>query len=168
MWDKLASEVCFDKNRVFAGGNSSGAWWSNELGCKYAGDPTRPIRGIMPNTGGLPSEPQYKPTCTTKPMSGMWVHEIDDGTNPFSGNKYAIARAMMVNGCTMGNSFDNATLDPFPGGPAECKMIKGCPALYPLVVCPLNGNGHGSHENIVNPGVSTYLQMFQKAPFLTP
>jgi len=171
MYDKLAQEFCFDRNRVFVGGNSSGAWWSNELGCKYAGDATRPVRGIFPNTGGLPDQPQYKPTCTNKPMAGMWSHEVNDTTNPFTGNKYAIARAMMVNGCTIGNSFDNTMFEDFPIGgnnpPNTCRRIKGCPELYPLVVCPLPGNGHGSHDNVVNPGASTFIKMFSAGEFIS-
>lgn len=169
-YDKLNAELCFDRNRVFAGGNSSGAWWSNELGCKYAGDPERPIRGIIPNTGGLPTEAQFVPTCTTAPMSGMWVHEINDNTNPFSGNKVAIQRAMSRNSCTMGTNFDNATLAPFdiPGVAANtCKRIQGCDPLYPLVVCDLPGNGHGSHDNIVNPGASTYIKLFSAGALKT-
>lgn len=171
LYDKLAASICFDKNRVFASGNSSGSWFSNELGCKYAGDPTRPVRGIMPNTGGLPTEAKYVPTCTTKPMAGMWVHEINDMTNSFTGNKVAIARAMAVNGCTIGNGYDNTMFDDYPigGGQAAnvCKKIKGCPELYPLVVCALPGSAHGSHDNVTNPGFSTFLKMFSAGTFIT-
>jgi poly(3-hydroxybutyrate) depolymerase len=170
LYKKLSQTVCFDRNRVFASGNSSGAWFSNELGCKYAGHPEYPVRGIMPNTGGLPAEPQYKPTCTDKPMAGMWVHETGDPVNGFAGNKYAIARAMMVNGCTMGTDYDTATFDPWPvdGRPAnECRKMQGCPELYPIVVCPLNGNGHGGHGETVNPSGKKFLEMFTMPPFLT-
>ncbi len=169
LYDKLNMGVCFDRNRVFSGGDSSGSWFANEVGCKYAGDATRPIRGIMPNTGGLPNEAKWKPTCTDKPLSGIWIHEVGDSDNAFSGNKYAIARAMVVNKC-QANSYDeiNTPVDPMMGGPAACKQIKGCPELYPLFVCPLPGTNHQSHPDTVNPAVSTYLQLFQKAPFLTP
>jgi hypothetical protein len=171
LWDKLALTLCFDKNRVFASGNSSGAWFSNEVGCKYAGDPVHPIRGIMPNTGGLPTEPQYVPTCTTKPMAGMWIHEINDTTNPFSGNIVAIDRAMRVNGCT-GTTYNGAMFDDFPiggGNPATtCKKIRGCPDIAPLVVCALPGNGHGSHDNVANPGFSTFIKLFSAPPLITP
>jgi len=40
--------------------------------------------------------------------------------------------------------------------------------LYPLVVCPLNGNGHGSHDDVVNPAVSYFLKSFNMPPLLTP
>jgi poly(3-hydroxybutyrate) depolymerase len=167
LWDLLSTTVCFDKNRVFAGGNSSGAWFSNEVGCKYAGDATRPIRGIMPNTGGLPTDAKYVPTCTTHPMAGFWSHETGDTTNPFAGNIVAMNRALGVNGCTpMGVTYNSATtanaFDPFPvgGDTTSCKKYKGCPELYPMVVCPLAGNGHNSHDNIVDPGWPAFLSLF--------
>jgi hypothetical protein len=177
LYDQLAATLCFDRNRVFAAGNSTGASFSNELGCKYAGDATRPVRGIMANTGGLPTDPRYVPTCTSKPMAGMWVHELGDPTNPFLFTKVAIARAMKVNGCTIGTGYDDASFDLFPigtsinGPPANatsCERIKGCPDLSPLVVCPLPGNAHASHDDVVIPGFSTFFNLFENPPLLTP
>jgi poly(3-hydroxybutyrate) depolymerase len=171
LWDKLADELCFDKNRVFASGNSSGAWIANEVGCKYAGDAVHPIRAIMPNTGGLPDQTQYRPTCTTQPMAGMWVHEVNDQTIPFTGNQYAITRAMQVNGCPGGN-YAGATWDDFPigGGNADatCRKMRGCPELYPLVVCPLVGNAQSAHDSVTNPGFSTFIKMFSAGALITP
>jgi poly(3-hydroxybutyrate) depolymerase len=168
--DTLKNQFCYDENRVFAAGNSSGSWLANELACKYSGNTAGyAVRGIIANTGGLPTEPQFRPTCTNKPMSGMWVHETGDAENPFSGAKAAINRAMTVNGCS-GNNYDTAQFLDYPiggGNPNNiCKQIKGCPTLYPLVVCELPGNGHGSHDNIVNPGGSTYLTKFLNPPFV--
>ncbi len=173
LYDKLADKLCFDRNRVFAAGFSTGAWFTNELGCKYAGDAKRPVRGIMPNTGGLPDNPAYAPTCTKSPMAGMWVHEDGDVNNPWANNKLAIKRAMAVNGCTIGTSYDDPLLElvDFPiggGNPAStCKKIVGCPELYPLVVCLIHGTQHVGHESIVNPGFATFLKLFEAAPFLT-
>ena len=107
-------------------------------------------------------------------MAGMWVHEIMDTTNGFAGNKFAIARAMKVNKCT-NDSYDAAVtagmLENFPigGGKPDdtCKKIKGCPDLYPLVVCALPGKAHASHDDVVNPGFSTFLKMFEGGAFLT-
>jgi hypothetical protein len=171
LYDKLSSELCFDRNRVFSAGFSTGAWFTNELGCKYAGDATRPVRGIMPNTGGLPSEPQFEPTCTNKPMTGMWVGQVGDVNNPWAGNEFAISRAMKVNGCAQ-SSYDQATYVDFPIGGNNaantCKKIVGCPDLYPLVVCALPGTAHSSNDSVVNPGFATFLKMFEAAPYLTP
>jgi hypothetical protein len=173
LYDMLGGTLCFDRNRVFSAGNRSGAWLSNELGCKYAGDATRPIRGIMPRAGGLPTDPRYVPTCTDKPMAGMWVYEISDGTNPFTGSIVAMNRALMVNGCTpAGVTFQTATFDPFPISATDstsCKKFKGCPDLYPLVVCPLLGiSQDGTNDSVVNPGWSTFITLFENPPLLTP
>jgi poly(3-hydroxybutyrate) depolymerase len=170
LWDKLAAKLCFDKNRVFSGGNSSGAWFSNEVGCKYAGDPVHPMRAAMPNTGGLPMEAMYKPTCTTKGMAGIWVHGTGDPTNPFTGNIYAMNRALGVNGCTpAGVTYQTATFDPFPiqGNANACKRYKGCNELFPTVVCPLPLNDHGSHDDVVNPAWVAFIKLFQAPPLLT-
>jgi hypothetical protein len=168
VWDRLAGQLCFDQNRVFASGNSSGAWFSNEVGCKYAGDAMHPIRGIMPNTGGLPSQPMYKPTCTNNPMSGIWMGETMDPENAFSNNIFAIERAMVVNKCTMTN-YNAANTDPWPvGGDMTCKKVRGCPELYPLIVCLIPGSGHNGHDSLANPAFAQYLGLFTKAPLLTP
>jgi hypothetical protein len=171
LYDRLAVQLCFDRNRVFAAGNAGGAMLASELGCKYAGDPTRPIRGVVANDGGL-TAPQYLPTCTTTPTAGLWANQRGATHRPFTQAMAAIARAMKVNGCTIGTGFLDAQFDSFPiggGNPdTTCQMIKGCPALYPLVVCALPGNSDSSNDAIANPGFSTFLELFSAAPLLTP
>lgn len=161
--DWLDTRFCFDRNRVFASGNSSGAWWGNELACIYSGHATYPIRGIGVNTGGLPPEGPTGPTCVDNPMSGLWIHAVNDTVNPFSGNIRAIERAMTVNGCES-TDYANAPKVDYPIGgnnqPDTCKLISGCPAEYPLVVCALPGNDHDSHDSVANPAITTYLNGF--------
>lgn len=173
LYDKLATQLCFDRNRVFAGGDSSGGWWANEMGCKYAGDDTRPIRGVLTNNAGLPTESRSVPTCTAKPMAGFWVYEFDDTSASFStGSRVPIARAMKVNECTPGISVDTAEVDDFPiggGNPATtCKQIRGCPPLYPLVFCRLPRTNFGNHDAVYNPGASTFLKQFSTGAFIAP
>jgi poly(3-hydroxybutyrate) depolymerase len=175
LYDRLAAKLCFDRNRVFVAGTRNGATMANELACKYAGDRARPIRGVLANNSGLPTEPAQLPTCSREPMGGMWIQEVNDpgGTNlPFSSTKAAVARAMKVNGCTMGTGFDDALFESFPIGSLNsdttCKKIVGCPALTPLVVCALPGSGGGAHDNVANPGFSTFITLFMNAPLLTP
>jgi hypothetical protein len=68
---------------------------------------------------------------------------------------------MQVNGCTIGTDYDSAEFESYPiggGNPATtCKKLKGCPAEYPLVVCPIEGNSHSTHDTIVNPGFATFI-----------
>jgi poly(3-hydroxybutyrate) depolymerase len=169
LYDLLDTKLCFDHNRVFAAGNSSGAWFSNEIGCKYAGDAKRPIRGIMPNTGGLPTDiPSAMPTCSSKPLSGIWMGESMDTENDFVHNKAAMSRAMMVNGCT-GTDIDKATFVDFPAGNSAiaCKKVVGCPDLYPIVMCLKDGKEHAGHDDSANPAFSTFVQQFSKGAFIT-
>jgi poly(3-hydroxybutyrate) depolymerase len=154
--DVVRNSFCVDNDLVFASGNSTGSAIANQLGCKYAGDANYPVRGVLANTGGLSTTAAHVPTCSSAPMAGMWVHEVGDAVNPFAGTKTAVARAMAVNGCTIGTDYDTASLVDYPiggGNPdTTCQQIEGCPADQPLVVCALPGSGHGSHDSVVNPG----------------
>jgi hypothetical protein len=159
--DTLKTELCYDENRVFASGNARGAWLANELGCKYAGNTEGyAIRGIASNSGGLPTDPTWVPTCTTAPMAGMWVWQTGHIASS-SGSKEGIRRAMEVNGCTPGTTYDDATYEDYPVGGGypddTCKKMLGCPADYPLVACELPGENYGSHEQLVNPGFATFI-----------
>jgi poly(3-hydroxybutyrate) depolymerase len=172
LYDKLNEELCFDRHRVFGSGNSSGSWMANELGCKYAGDPVRPIRGVVTNTGGLPDQTAYRPTCTNAGMAGMWVYEAGESgqAGPYA-ERRAIARAMPLNGCTA-TTLDIAKFEAFPvnyaPSDALCQRMLDCDPLYPIVTCMLPGNGHGSHDAVVNPGFSTFLKLFSQVPLAPP
>jgi hypothetical protein len=161
--DKLKTEVCYDQNRVFASGTGSGANLANELACKYAGNTAGyAIRGAASHNGSLPTEAKFAPTCSGAPMAGMWVDHVTDG-DAFATYPYPIARAMKVNHCTMGTGLGDAPLVDFPIGGGKptstCKMILGCPAEYPLVVCLLPVSGaSSSDEDVVDPGFATFLQ----------
>jgi polyhydroxybutyrate depolymerase len=163
--DKLKTQLCYDENRVYVSGTSSGAWLANELACKYAGDAHgHAIRAVAVNQGGLPTEPQFRPTCSEKPVAGAFVYAIDDIGASFAGPKVAIAHTMKINGCTS-TSFDEAqSKDEFmpydvPGVAAGiCKRITGCLEQYPVVVCPLAGSSHGSHDDVVNAAFSTFFK----------
>ena len=135
LYDRLNEQLCFDRNRVFSSGNSSGAWFSNELGCKYAGDGQRPIRGIMSNGGGLPTDRREAPTCTNKPMAGLWIAHANDTVHPLPPYPYPITQAMKANKCTMGTSFYEAVFEGFPigGGNAAntCRRSSAAPRNTP-------------------------------------
>jgi len=170
MYDKLNSELCFDRNRVFVSGNSNGAWLANELGCKYAGDALRPVRAVMPRAGGLPTEPAFVPTCSTAPVAGLWVQEVPGQTVPFSSGLVAIERAMALAQCANGHEFQTARLENFPIGGNNpdnvCQRIADCDPLYPLVVCPVPTVTQTANDSIVNPGWSTFVKLFETSPLL--
>jgi hypothetical protein len=171
LYDLLARRFCFDRNRVFAAGSQRGGIFATEIACKYAGDPTRPVRAALSNSGGL-IQPMFVPTCTTNPTAGMWVNQIGNGTRPFTFSMAAITRAMAVNRCTIGTGYADAQFENFPIGgmnpDTTCQKVKGCPELYPLVVCALPGNDSSGNEAVANPGFSTFIKLFSAPPLLPP
>lgn len=149
---------------------------SNELGCKYAGDPHgRPIRSVVSSRAGLPDEPQYSPSCTNQPLAGFWVDIVNDPGGEFTQSGYAVSRAMQVNGCVGASNWDEAVelglVQNFPigGGNADekCKLIKGCPEPYPLVVCSLPGPIRSPTTSVVEPGASTFIITLTQIAHLT-
>ena len=97
-------------------------------------------------------------------MPGIWVHETTYQVIPFDDAMQAVNRAMVVNGCTIGTSYDTATFEPYligDGNPDDtCRKMLGCPEAFPIVVCELPGNGKGSHDPVVNPGFTVFFQEF--------
>ena len=99
VWQRLAGELCFDQNRVFAAGAGQGtSIWANQLGCVYSGHAEYPIRAIGGVEGGLLPVGFTQPTCSQSPMAGMWLHneaQIEYRDSIIAG----IETAMQVNGC---------------------------------------------------------------------
>jgi len=164
--DTLKSALCYDENRVYVSGDSSGAWLANELACKYAGDTQgHAVRALAVNEGGLPNQAEFAPTCSGKPVAGMWIYQITDVGASYPGNKYAIARAMKTNSCAS-LDFDDARVKgklinfPIGGGRADdtCSLIKECDPLYPLVVCQLPMFAQAGSQAVVNPAFATFFK----------
>ncbi len=171
LYDRLNDELCFDRRRVFASGDGSGGTIANELGCKYAGDPVRPVRGVHAYNSSPPTEPQYLPTCSASPLAGVWVQELMSLESPVAGFERNVSRVMAASHCA-GGDYDHAQLQNFPIGGGqpddECKSIAGCDALYPLVVCPLRGSFQSNNPGINNFGFSTFAKLFMREPLLPP
>lgn len=160
--NQLNARVCYDRRRVWAAGTSSGALFANELACKYAGNRAGySIRGVV-TLGGIPTNPASMPTCSGQPLAGIWIGDVDNQSRPFVQVASAVTRAMQVNSCTGGTRYDDALYDefPLPGlSPTTCKQVVGCPATYPVVVCPTPGTGRSSHEEIAVPGFAKLVQL---------
>jgi polyhydroxybutyrate depolymerase len=135
---KLKSELCIDENRVFMSGHSSGGWLTNQFGNSYG---MKIFRAIAPSSGGLAQGNQQQ-TSDNMPVTGIWFHQTNDGTNPFSGTQDAITHALTVNGCTDKNFGTSPQVDmPFPNV-SICKKFSTCPADYPIVLCREGGTDH--------------------------
>jgi hypothetical protein len=174
LYDVLKAQLCFDKNRVFAAGTSTGGWLAIELGCKYGGDAERPIRAIVANNGGLPTTAAFAPTCSGKPHAGLFIFNADDSSNGSTaaiGGRAAINQAMLVDGCAQTN-LALATLDDFPIGggnaPSTCKRVAGCSPLDPIVLCQIQTTVQSANAAVVGPGFTTFLGLFEEAPLRSP
>jgi hypothetical protein len=162
--DQLETEICYDQNRAFAVGNSSGARLANELACKYAGD-TRgyALSGVAAHEGGLPTDASAAPTCSGKPFAGIWAC-VESGATDSSSYRYAISHTMQTNGCDAPD-FDFAQLVPYSidssFGVSSCNRILGCPEQYPLVVCQFTSM-RATDDGLVNPTFATFIQSLAK------
>jgi polyhydroxybutyrate depolymerase len=111
---ELGQKNCIDTTRVFAAGQSNGAFFVNELGCK------RPdaFRAIAPAAGGGPTG-----GCT-KAVSAMVVHGTADTTVLIEKGLFSRDFWLRANGCA------GASSGPAPGLP--CVAYSGCakPVLW--------------------------------------
>jgi poly(3-hydroxybutyrate) depolymerase len=155
---QLDGTFCYDKNRVFAAGYSSGSWVAQMFGCYFSGfDATRKfgknlsLRGEMTVTGGLPDVPE----CSKKPVSALWIHDSSDMANQISGSLTNLDRVLALNKCT--------GKDTMPWGEGNlktiCKQYTGCPADYPVVFCTTTGRAHDSQNDNALPAFSQFAHM---------
>jgi polyhydroxybutyrate depolymerase len=111
----LKTHACFDTTRIFATGHSSGASFTNILGCQR-GDV---LRGIAPVAGGL------KNATNCKGEVAAWVAHGDEDPMvlPSSGMQ---ARDFWLerNGCTKSG--------PTPTETPSCVAYSGCKAGHPV------------------------------------
>lgn len=160
VWEKLASELCFDQNRVFVTGAPTDASnWANEIACVYSGHAKYPVRAMGAGMGGLPLA--GGPTCSHAPRAGIWLDNVNQG-GYWDLSKEGIKTAREVNGCP---SYEGTYAYPIPGV-AEgktCLSYVGCPASHPLVVCGFgNVNTDSGYDvpTLVDPALAYFFSSF--------
>jgi polyhydroxybutyrate depolymerase len=132
MIDSIETNYCVDKKRLFSTGMSYGGMMSNTLGCQMP-DVFRAI-GVM--SGALFS---WGNTCSTLPIAAWFTHGDADTTVDISGD--VTARDMFIehNGCDTTQTESVAMSD----GITTCTIYRVCSAgNYPVVWCPVPGEGH--------------------------
>jgi polyhydroxybutyrate depolymerase len=145
---ELEKAYCFDRDRVFVSGFSSGAWETYMLACARAGV----IRGIGTQAGGLRKE---RPMCAGKPVAAFLTAGVNDD-NPIqnidasgfdTGSQAARDVILKTNGCLGKESAPYLTED----APADwhCVSYTGCPKEFPVVWCAITADGgrHGAGSN---------------------
>jgi poly(3-hydroxybutyrate) depolymerase len=142
--DQVGQKACYDKNKVFVQGHSSGGWYSNMMGFTWASDR---IRAISSNGGGLPDDSAERPKINGKPMPGIWIHPQGDTEQPLAARR-AVSRALVMNKCEGAgtNLMDETVWMKAPSvawaeqGAVGCKKYN-CPAAFPVIFCQPPG-GH--------------------------
>ncbi len=144
---QVGEKYCYDKNKVFVQGHSSGGWYSNMIGCTHASEL---IRGLSSNGGGIPDTTSERAKCNGKPTPGLWIHPTGDTEQPMAARR-AVSRALVVNKC-MGagtDMNDESAWQKAPsvawaeGGGVGCKKYM-CPAAFPVIFCQPGGG----HQNL--------------------
>jgi len=142
--DQVGNDFCYDKNKVFSQGHSSGGWYSNMIGFTWASDR---IRAISSNGGGLPDDSAERPKISGKPLAGIWIFPQSDPEQPLSA-KRAVSRALVQNKCEGAGTnlmdemvFNKVQSMPWAmGGAVNCKKYN-CPEAFPVIFCTPPG-GH--------------------------
>jgi polyhydroxybutyrate depolymerase len=137
---KMKAEYCVDQARVEVTGTSSGATFSNILGCRF-GDQLQSISPIA----GTPVE---REGCVGR-VAAMVVHGVDDNQVPFADGEAARDFWATRNGCT------SATVPSIADVHAQvraardqmtsmfaCAEYQGCDAGYPVRWCEHSQGGY--------------------------
>lgn len=140
--EQVASDYCVDEARVFVAGTSSGASFSNLLGCRF-GDR---LLAVAPVSGGLPESQN----CKGAPAA-IVIHGIDDPHVPFTAGEMARANYQDRSGCMDTTVPALATMhqeirtkrDAQPSvEDAACVDYQGCAAASPLRWCEHSYGGY--------------------------
>lgn len=121
----LGTRVCYDSARIFAVGLSSGAFFSNTVGCRRG----ELVRAIGPVAGG----PRDMTNCVG--TVAAWVsHGTKDTTVSIDVGRMGRDFWITANGCS--------PADPGPTTPAPCVEYRGCREGYPVYWCEFDGGHH--------------------------
>jgi polyhydroxybutyrate depolymerase len=137
----LDTNVCFDRSKLFATGQSSGGYFSQTLGCQRG----HVFRAVAPSSGGW----RDFVNCMGNP--GVWMShgKTDTGTlaDVAKAKQFWLERKM----CSPDS--------PKPVEPSPCVSYSGCKDGIPFVFCE-HGGGHPWPAYATN-GVWTFFSQFQ-------
>jgi polyhydroxybutyrate depolymerase len=123
----LGKNVCYDTSRVFASGQSSGAYFSHRFAC----DRGNYVRAVATNSGGQRKERALE--CKI-PVSAWLSNGASDNPGHVMGTQQARDVWLKLAGCSM----TGAT----PVPPSPCVAYPGCREGYAVNYCQHPG-GHG-------------------------
>jgi poly(3-hydroxybutyrate) depolymerase len=134
--DRTLASYCVDVDRVFVAGTSSGATFSNDVGC-HLGDR---VRAVIPVAGGVPR----REGCVGTPAA-LVIHGVDDPHVLFRYGEEARDAYRMHNGCSAEVTTPIADLHARVVATREsheCTDYLGCPASFPVRWCEHSEGGY--------------------------
>jgi polyhydroxybutyrate depolymerase len=141
----MESNFCIDQTRIMSTGMSYGGIMSDTIGCQMP-DVFRAV-GVM--SGALYS---YGPgsACKSNPIAAWITHGTADTTVDISGDETARDQFLANNHC--GSTM--TAVDPSP-----CVSYDGCDSGYPVVWCPVDGEGH-TIPSFAASGIANFFAQF--------
>jgi polyhydroxybutyrate depolymerase len=118
---RFQSELCVDRNRIFATGFSMGGIMTNTVACGEASV----FRAAAAMSGQLPT-----PCAGNHPIAYWASHGRSDPTIPFANGEMAVDEFASVDHCKN---------QPLISDSDGCTRRAGCDAGYPVVWCPFDG-----------------------------
>lgn len=133
--DKMLASYCIDPGRVFAAGTSSGAHFSNVVGCRF-GDrllAIAPVAGYLPETN-----------CVDR-VAALVIHGVSDTHVPFTDGEQARDFWRMRNNCSANTTPPIADIHASVTSTPEshgCATYQGCDAGLPVMWCEHSEGGY--------------------------
>ena len=139
----LEANFCVDQQRIFASGFSSGAWFTNVLGCQRS--------NVLRAQGTISGEwPRVDPTiCSPQSIAGILIQ--DHSERDFPSRRMELDRLLTLNGCSA---------ETRPVLPEPCVEYVGCKSGYPVVWCQTQGQGHSRQDALSVPALYNFFAQF--------
>jgi poly(3-hydroxybutyrate) depolymerase len=132
---EISATTCIDESRIFAAGTSSGAHFTNILGCRF-GDillAIAPVAGYLPETECVDS------------VAALVIHGIDDYHVPFDNGEEARDFWRTRNGCSDQTEPPISDVHAMVVATDEshaCATYQGCDPGLPVVWCEHSEGGY--------------------------
>ncbi len=141
----LESNLCVDTTRIMSTGMSYGGIMSDTIGCQMPDV----FRAVAVMSGALYQFGRGS-TCKSHDVAAWITHGTADTTVDISGDETARDQFLADNHCgTTSTAVD----------PAPCLSYDGCDSGYPVVWCPVDGEGH-TIPSFAAAAIATFLGQF--------
>jgi polyhydroxybutyrate depolymerase len=139
----LESKLCVDTTRILSTGMSYGGIMSNTIGCQMPDV----FRAVAVMSGALFGRTS---SCKSHDIAAWITHGTADPTVDISGDETARDQYLADNHC----GTTSTAVDPSP-----CMSYDGCDSGYPVVWCPVDGEGH-TIPSFAAGAIATFLGQF--------